>query len=597
MTFGRITPLPIAHRTFDEPPARSYETKGSKPFLMWVLGTILGLTLAIDVSTVSASGGITESGLPKSDGADQFAEHNPQLARLIQDADAAYENTQELQDFFIACGGLGEPTPSCGLASAFYDQLAERFNLPKQEVMDVKRYLDLQYQTRKSIKEALDKLRSSVDVCLGKICVTVRYPGSLSHYLDKVLDFPEASKLKHRIRDAYHELEKELHMKQQLEKTIAQIDDKINLLKEVQAAIDSENKKVADKAKSLAATALKDVIDPVLDPLLEGVAQEVAKFVTKLDSDYLRGQLEEGLSWARNGVPSSQLRAISADLKNEVSEKTQAGADPLEVMPIDLTAVIFGLMATCVDRPDAETAKSCSQELLAPGILSLAEDLARSFYTHTSRRFLYQPCSAQLADDVTTEAAADTFGISCAAYKTLQQSIEQMMERAGDGFYETTVAPLVKSFVRDHLKSSAAEQAHSVVEPIPLVAFRFPGQNNQPVKLTHCDQSSGRFLLSDHICLAPLEKLYIYTWSEAANTCALKFGAPLCTKDEVAAGQKNGYSYCAYSWTGTSAGPGKAYQVTPMASNARGCPPAGLNATAQPISRQLSALCCVPFTE
>lgn len=556
----------------------------------------VGLAMVSGVSAVQAQGVV----------AAQFAKQNPEFARLVQDVDGVYKSTQDFQDFFLACGGVGTPTFSCGLASDFYDQLADRFDLPKQEVEDPAKFRDPAVAARDKLQAFINNLKLSKKVCVSvnvvfkkiKKCVTVSYPGSLNHFLDKVPDFPGIDKLKDKVRDAFDELKKKYDsLRRGVEAQITNLDDLIGRLDKVQQAIDAEDRKVREKAEKLAAKVLQEAIGPALDPLLEDVAKVSAAYVAKLEQTYLRQELEKVLALARSGWKSTDFSTAYGALHQQVSQETKAGADPLGVMSVDVPAVIYHLMATCVDRPDAEAAKSCTQEQFAAEMLSLSEDLVQSIYTHTSQRLLYAPCSAQLADDVTTEAAADTYGISCTAYKTLQQTIEQLMEQTGNDIYENTVAPFVKSVVEDQLHPGAVATAKEVVESIPLTAFRFPGQNNAPVKVTTCDRNDYRFLLPDNTCIVPLENLYIYTWADAANTCALKFGAPLCTKDQVAEGQQQGYTHCAYSWTATPAGPGEAYQVTPMAYNAQGCPPKGLNAAVYPVSQQFSGLCCVPFAK
>lgn len=565
--------------------------------LQWILVLIAGLA-----SGANATDGVSKT---SSSTSSQFAQQNPEFARLIQDIDGVYTDTQYLQGFFMACGGFGKPEFSCGLANDFYNQLAMSYNLPSQELEHPTKYLH-EAEASRDLLEKILKLPCKKEVCvtedLGfkkiKECVTVSYPGSLEHFLDKVPDFPGINKLKDKIRDAFKELKKEYEsMEKSYLAQLHQVNDLINRLNLVQQAIDSEDDKVRRRAAELAAARLQDAIAPALAPLLKEVAKVSGTYVAKLNRSYLQGKLEEVLSEARSGTTSQQFVDAYHTTLNTVSEGIEKGEDPLAVMPWDVNAVMFHLLSNCVNRPNAVAAKDCIREQYGSEILTLSEDLIHSIYTHTSLRLLYEPCSAQLADDVTTEAAADTYGLSCAGYTTLQQIIQQLMIKAGNGTYKDSIAPFVKSVVEEQLRPNAMAIAREVVDPIPLQSFLFPGQDNSPIPVKTCDQAASRFALANNTCIVPLEKLYIYSWQEATLVCTAKFGASLCSKDQVAEGQQKGFSYCANSWTSTAAGPNQAYQVTPMSVNAAGCPPAGLNAAVAPTSKPLSGLCCVPIAK
>ena len=580
-------------------PTRTY-------WILWIwLATLAAGTPVASATPEHESGGTSESAQLFGD---WFAGQNPEFASWVQKVDGVYQSTQGYQGFFLACGGVGSPSFGCGLASDFYDQLADRFDLPQQEVRDPAQFRAPAAAQLDQYKNLLDDFKIKERVCVSvnlgfktiKKCITVSYPGSLDHFLDKVPDFPGTSQLKKKVRRAFNKAKSEYESQASgFEAQINKLSDLVHRLDQVQQAIDDENKKVEQKAIQLASMRLSQAIEPALEPILQQVAEVTAAYVSKLDHSYLRKQLEAALSLARGGWTRTQFSPAYESAQASVKQQIQAGADPLEVMPDDIQAVVYQVMVTCVENPSALEAKSCIQEQFATGNLALSEDLAQSIYTHTSRRLLYEPCSSQIADDVTTEAAADTFGISCVAYKTLQQTIEELAQTAGNDLYSNTVAPLVKAFVESRLRQTAEGTSKDVVSPIPLPAFHFPGQINAPVRVKTCEPSNSRIPLKDGTCIVPLQKSYIYTWFDANLSCGLEYGSPLCSKDQVAEGQQKGYSWCADSWTSTQVpNAGKArYRVTPMSVAADGCPPIGLNAAVFLPEAQFSGLCCVPIAE
>ena len=576
----------------------------------WSLALLVGLVLLLSTSLGASadSPAISRPGMTPGIAGGSFADQNPEFAKLIGQVDGVYQGTEEFQSYFLACGGVGTPTFGCGLASDFYDQLANRYGLPKQEVENPAMFRAQAAADLSRLQKALDDLKVKKKVCVSfgvgpfkkKECITVSFPGSLDHFLNKVPNFPGASELKKKVREAFDDAKSAYEKAADVyRQQIPSFQDLVNRLDQVQRAIDDENKKVSDKAIQLATSQLERVIDPALEPVLKSTSEVFAAYVSKLDEGYVRGQVEVALADARAGTTPAAFEKFFQDLDRQAKQLIQAGADPLDVTSLDLTVRLYHLMTVCGPRATAEDAKSCAQTQLAQELLILSEDVAHSIYTHTARRLLYEPCSAQLADDVTTEAAADTFGISCLAYKSLQNAIQSVVTQAGDMVYNDTIEPIVESFVEEQLKASADAMAQRVVAPIPRPAFQLPGQTNAPIQVKSCTAGEARVALADGTCIVPLEKMYIYSWFGATQSCNLLYGSPLCSLQQVQEGQQRGYSWCANSWTATTAGITSklAYRVTPMSVEAEGCPPIGVNSVVESLNSQYSGLCCVPIAK
>ena len=72
-----------------------------------------------------------------------------------------------ISGFFLACGGVGSPSFGCGLASDFYDQLADRFDLPQQEVRDPAQFRAPAAAQLDQYKNLLDDFKIKERVCVS----------------------------------------------------------------------------------------------------------------------------------------------------------------------------------------------------------------------------------------------------------------------------------------------------------------------------------------------------------------------------------------------------------------------------------------------